>query len=382
MSDVTAAPGNALADELPALTGLRGVAAICVLLYHAWAFAGGPELSVPGIPYLNGRAPLSFGWAGVDVFFCLSAFLLVLPFARWRYGDAQKPKTNRYLLRRILRIYPAYLFQLAILLVAALFGFGHMPNAEGLVAHLFLWFNMGWQWVSPMVGAWYTLPIEFSFYLLLPFLAPLIDRRRWPWLLVGAIAMTVAYRYAMHVAFADQPVEIQDIAIERLPGRLDQFVIGMLAGAAYVAAKLQGWKPRSPGLWFWSGVAGLVATCFALLRVADEYWSGHPLLYVWHALFSACLVPVLLACAWDARPSRMLLANRPLRYFGDISFGVYLWHMPIVLAMVSWFPQAWSPAARFWALLASVLPLTVLIAHLSHRFIELPFLRRKPAHRS
>ena len=382
MTEATAAPKSAFPDDLPALTGLRGVAAIWVLLYHAWAFAGGPALQVPGISGLNARAPLSFGWAGVDIFFCLSAFLLVIPFARWRYGSAPKPETRRYLLRRVLRIYPAYLFQLAILLVAALFGFGRMPNAEALIAHLFLWFNMGWQWVSPMVGAWYTLPIEFSFYLLLPLLAPLIDRRRWPWLLLGAIALTVGYRYAMHGAFADQPVEIQDIAIERLPGRLDQFVIGMLAGVAYVAAGLRDWKPRSPDLWFWAGVAGLLVTCFALLEVADIYWSGHPLLYVWHALFSACLVPVLLACAWDARPALVLLANRPLRYFGDISFGVYLWHMPIVLAILPWYPQAWSPVVRFWALLACVLPLTVLIAHFSHRVIEGPFLRRKPAHRS
>ena len=105
--------------ELPALTGLRGFAALWVLLYHIWAMSGGPPLRIPGVGFMQGSNLLSVGWAGVDLFFCLSAFLLVMPFALWRYGSATRPSTGRYLLRRVLRIYPAYPFQLAILLYAA-----------------------------------------------------------------------------------------------------------------------------------------------------------------------------------------------------------------------------------------------------------------------
>jgi peptidoglycan/LPS O-acetylase OafA/YrhL len=159
-------------------------------------------------------------------------------------------------------------------------------------------------------------------------------------------------------------------------------VIGMLAGAALIAARLRGWRPQRPGWWLLAGVAGLVAVDAALLRVADEYWTGHPLLFVWHALFSICLAPVLLACAWGADSARILFANRPIRYLGDISFGVYLWHMPIVLAILPLLPADYSPATKFWLLLVSVVPLTVLVAGLSYRFVELPFLRRKPSHRS
>ena len=369
--------------ELPALTGLRGFAALWVLLYHVWAMAGGPPLRIPGAEFLRISAVLSTGWAGVDLFFCLSAFLLVLPYARWRHAGAARPDTGRYLLRRVLRIYPAYLFQLGVLLILAwLFGVGRMPNADELWSHLFLWFYMGWEPVAPLVGVWFTLPIEFSFYLILPFLAPMLDRRRWPWLLLFAIVATVAYRMWMHALYADAPVSTQVIMIERLPGRFDQFVIGMLAGAALVAANLRGWAPVRPGWWFFIGVAGLVTVDAALLRVAGEYWAGHPLLYVWHALFSICLVPVLLACAWGAKPARLALANRPMRYLGDISFGVYLWHMPIVLAILPMLPAHYDPSTKFWLLLVAVAPPTILVAALSHRFVEMPFLRRKPAHRS
>jgi peptidoglycan/LPS O-acetylase OafA/YrhL len=380
LSDSQPSPGNARDSELPALTGLRGLAALWVLLYHLWAMAGGPPLQVPGLEFLRISALLSTGWAGVDLFFCLSAFLLVLPYARWRYAAAARPDTGRYLLRRVLRIYPAYLFQLGVLLFLAwVFGIGRTLNPHELWNHLFLWFYMGWQPVAPLVGVWFTLPIEFSFYLILPFLAPLIDRRRWPWLLMGAVAVTAGFRMAMFAVYENEPVSTLVIVIERLPGRLDQFVIGMLAGAAFVAARLRGWKPSRPGLWLLAGVLGLIAVDAALLGVVDAYWRGHPLLFVWHTLFSICLVPILLACAWDAKAARTLLANRSMRFLGDISFGVYLWHMPIVLAILPRLPEHFDPAAKFGVLLVSVFPLTVLVAAISRRYVELPFLRRKPA---
>ncbi len=363
-------------SELPALTGLRGFAALWVLLYHVWAMAGGPALRAWDSAPFGFSKLLSVGWAGVDVFFCLSAFLLVLPYARWRYADAPRPATGRYLLRRTLRIYPAYLAQLAVLLaIIAITGVGRMPDAGELFAHLLLWFNLGSEPVTPLVGVWFTLPIEFAFYLLLPFLAVLIDRRRWPWLLLGAVLLTIAYRVTMHALVADEPIEARVIAIERLPGRFDQFVIGMLAGAAFVAAGLRNWRPQRPDAWFFAGIIGLLALIVALHLVVDEYWNGHPLLFVWHGLFSACLVPVLLAAAWDARPALRLLANAPMRRLGDISFGVYLWHMPMLLWILPHLPATLDTATRFWILLALVLPATLLVAQVSHVCVERPFLR-------
>lgn len=364
--------------ELPALTGLRGFAALWVLLYHVWAMAGGPPLRMFGSDTWRGSHFLSMGWAGVDLFFCLSAFLLVLPYAQWRHASAPRPDTGRYLLRRVLRIYPAYLAQLVILLVlAGVFGSGRMLSGGEVVAHLLLWFNMGREWVAPLVGVWFTLPIEFTFYLGLPFLAPLIDRRRWPWLLLGAIAVTVAYRMLMFVVVADEPVPIRVIALERLPGRLDQFVIGMLAGSAFVAAGLRGWRPQRPSLWFGAGAIGLVLVGASLFVVGAAYWQGHPLLYVWHGLFAACLVPVLLACAWEARAPMRLLANPPMRWLGDTSFGVYLWHMPIILAITPRLPETIDASTKFWILLALALPATLLAAQISHVVVERPFLRRR-----
>ncbi|MBX3696557.1 MAG: acyltransferase [Dokdonella sp.] len=369
--------------ELPALTGLRGFAALWVLLFHAWALSGAPALAIPGTGSVQLGWFMNLGWAGVDLFFCLSAFLLVLPFAQWRYGGAPRPDTGRYLLRRVLRIYPAYIAQLTLLLlVAAVFGYGQTLDGKALVAHMFLWFNLGEPRFDPLLGVWFTLPIEFGFYLLLPLIAPLIDRRYWPWLLIAALAVTLVTRYLLHLAYLGVSEPMRVIMIERLPGRLDQFVIGMLGGAAFVAASLAQWRPRQPALWLFAGLVGIALLGAVILRVGDAYWRGHPLLFVWHTLFSVCLVPILLASAWGVAPVAALLANRPLRYLGEISFGVYLWHMPILVPILAHLPDSMDPAARFWSLLAFVVPATVMVAHLSHRFIEQPFLRRKPPHRT
>jgi len=362
---------------IPALDGLRGFAALWVLLFHVWMMTGLPSMRPFGAPF-GFEAFLTMGWAGVDLFFCLSAFLLVLPYARWRYAGTPRPDTGRYLLRRVLRIYPAYLVQLGILLLIALvLGHGRTLNGRELLAHLFLWFNLGQDWVAPLVGVWFTLPIEFSFYLILPLIAPLIDRKRWPWLLLASIAVAIGYRLWAYAMTATEPLGIRIAEIERLPGRIDQFVIGMLAGAAFVAASLHGWRPRRPAFWFWGGVAGAAALGAAMIGAADRYWSGHPLLYVWHGLFSLCLVPVLLTAAWGARPGSGLFDNRPMRYLGKTSFGIYLWHMPILIPILPYLPASMSPAARFWALLALVLPATLLVAHLSYVWVERPFQRSR-----
>jgi peptidoglycan/LPS O-acetylase OafA/YrhL len=374
---VPAAPGcGEAARTIPVLDGLRGFAALWVLLFHVWMMAGLPSLRpFAGAPF-GLEAFLTMGWAGVDLFFCLSAFLLVLPYARWRYAGAPRPDTGRYLLRRVLRIYPAYLVQLGILLLIALvLGHGRTLSGRELLAHLFLWFNLGHDWVAPLVGVWFTLPIEFSFYLVLPLIAPLIDRGRWPWLLLASVVLAIAYRLWASTLTAADPLAIRIAEIERLPGRIDQFVIGMLAGAAFVAASIQGWRPRRPTLWFWGGVAGMTLLSAAMIRTADSYWSGHPLLYVWHGLFSLCLAPVLLAAAWGARPGSGLFDNRPMRYLGKTSFGIYLWHMPILIPILPHLPASLSPAGRFWALLALVLPATLLVAHLSYVWVERPFQR-------
>jgi peptidoglycan/LPS O-acetylase OafA/YrhL len=371
-------PRPAAAAELPALTGLRGFAAVWVLLYHAWVDAGPRLMTLGSGAFALDFTPLfSCGWAGVDVFFTLSAFLLSLPFASWQLGLAPRPSLRTFWLRRVLRIFPAWYTQVAVLLIlAGVFAIGTWPSTGQLIGNLLLYFNFGTHGVVPLNAVTYTLPIEFCFYLVLPLLAFAL-RPRWWWLLaLFAIVETQLYRHLMFADVAQADVPLRVIVLEQLPGRLDQFVFGMLAAYAYCrAAMLQRLpSPRSCDLLLLLGMLVVALMC-VLIHFDTRYWDGSRLLFVWHGIVGAAVALMLYACAAGSRIARALFANRVLHYLGVISFGLYLWHYPLI---------HWLDAAHVfdridgyrlpWSL-PLVLVLACAIADVSYRFIERPLLR-------
>lgn len=365
---------RAAPSELAALTGLRGFAAAWVVLYHVWVDAGPRVMSLGP---LDLTAAFSCGWAGVDIFFTLSAFLLALPFASWQLGAMARPALGTFWLRRVLRIFPAYYAQLAVLLALAAVGIGAWPSLAQFAGNLVLWFNFGSMAAAPINPVTYTLPIEFCFYLVLPLFALLLRPRAWLVLLVFALVETQAYRHFMYAAVAHADVPQRVLALEQLPGRLDQFVFGMLAAYAYTRAALADALPRvrvADALFVLGAlvVAAMVATIH--LR-SGTYWDGDPLLFVWHGIVGAAVALMLYAAAAGSRVAHALFANRPLRHLGVVSFGLYLWHFPLI---------GWLDAAHVfdrvtgyrlpWTL-PVVLLLALLLAQASYRFVERPALR-------
>ncbi|MGB5148060.1 MAG: acyltransferase family protein, partial [Porticoccaceae bacterium] len=104
---VVAAQSSTQGGEIAALTGLRGFAALWVLMFHTWG-AAGPRRMEFGIGSwtLDFTPFFSIGWAGVQVFFVLSGFLLAQPYARWSRGAAARPGVGPYLARRCARVLP------------------------------------------------------------------------------------------------------------------------------------------------------------------------------------------------------------------------------------------------------------------------------------
>ena len=365
--------------ELPALTGLRGVAAFWVLLYHAWVQAGPRLMDFGEGAWRIDLTPLfSCGWAGVDIFFTLSAFLLSLPFVAWQTGRAPRPALGTFWLRRVLRIFPAWYAQVAVLLLlAGVFGIGDWPAPIRLAGNLLLAFNLGPLAVEPLNPVAYTLPIEFCFYLVLPLLAFLLRPRWWMLLLLLAVVETQLYRQLMFplVAAADIPHRV--VVLEQLPGRLDQFVFGMLAAYAFGRAARAGRLPsaRACDALFAAGVL-VFAVMLALIHLGSEtYWDGGPLLFTWHGIVGAAVALMLFACAAGSRVAVALLSNQPLRHLGIISFGLYLWHYPLL---------HWLSAAGVFNRIEGyrlpwILPVLLLgslaLAELSYRLIERPLLR-------
>lgn len=321
--------------SMPVLTGLRGLAAIWVLLYHAWVYATPREILWDVFGHsLRLHAFFSLGWAGVQVLFVLSAFLLTLPYARANAGLGPRPRLFGYLGRRLARVFPAYYFQLAILATlsgvlagALLFDIADLPR---YLLMLFVPPPVGVGSPGEVNGVWWTLPIELSFYLVLPAIAWLATWER-RWLLMAATLLCmVGWRY---VALGVIDPEDKPMWAYQLPGSMDSFGLGMLAAVIHVRlGEMQG-NPRAyrtclkillclvPLLWVALGV-WLDANYL-------DYWRPGPLLFLWTAMFGLGVVVVILNAARNSRALVVLLGNPILFYVGIVSYGVYLWHYPI-----------------------------------------------------
>ena len=224
-------------SHLDVLTGIRGWAALWVFLYHVWSLSGYPDFTVvlAGVP-LDFTPLVSMGLAGVTIFFVLSGFLLAIPFAEWQSGLRQRPALDRYFLRRVMRVFPAYYAQLAILLLIAAWVPGQtgIDDWGSLFRHLLMLFTPPPLGTVPINGVWWTLPIEFSFYLVLPLLALLLRPGRWWLLLAGSLVVMYLWRHGVALRMTDAPIPQRVVAAYQLPGSMDAFGLGMMAAFLYV----------------------------------------------------------------------------------------------------------------------------------------------------
>lgn len=369
--------------HMSVLTGIRGWAALWVLLYHAWGQAG---MNPIGLSFGEFRIDLTpffrMGIAGVTVFFVLSGFLLSIPFAQWQAGLRDKPAVGRYLLRRVARVFPAYYAQLAILLAIAYSSYGPsaLPNAAELCRHLIILFVPPPLGVEPRNLVWWTLPIEFSFYLALPLLALTLRSDRWIGLIVAACTAMVAWRYCIVTWLGDSSIQARVYASYQLPGSMDSFGFGMLAAVYYVnrdkmlvrfdrAATLD----RVTVL----ALALLVAAIYWLHYGSNDYWKNNPIFYLWTPALSLGIAAIVLAGIGGGRIARALFANRFMVFSGLVSYSVYLWHFPILVWMKSLpFVQA-AAGYRLVILLLAGIPITLAVASLSYFLVERPFLRMR-----
>jgi peptidoglycan/LPS O-acetylase OafA/YrhL len=281
---------------LPALDGLRAVAATAVLVTHV-AFRTGESGAGAG------GALLARFDVGVAVFFVLSGFLLY----------PTRPPLRRYGLRRAARILPAYW-----LLLAAVLLYAPVPAP-------FWWLGQtytGDTLAGPLTQTW-SLGAEAAFYLLLPGLAALA--RRWEWPVIAGCGL-VAYGWIAVVHLAGLP----DRMLLWLPGHLDWFAVGMAVAALArrgVPARLAQLAAAPGTCWAAAGaLLFLLATPVAgPLTLAPIPGAAALVKEAGYAVVAGLLlVPAALG------PQRGLLTTPPLRLAGRWSYGIFLWHLVVL----------------------------------------------------
>ncbi|MHB1172291.1 MAG: acyltransferase family protein [Lacisediminihabitans sp.] len=368
-TSVTAAPSNVpevAAGRLPGLDGLRAFAVSAVMLYHlSPGFAPG-------------------GYLGVDIFFVISGFLITGLLLREKTATGSI-HLGDFWRRRARRLLPALGILLLVCCSAAWIVGGDVLVDLGRQVLGAVTFSSNWLAIAndrsyfdetapELFRNLWSLAVEEQFYLVWPFaiLMILVIRLRWLRLWLVA-ALGVASAIAMALLY------VPGTDATRVYYGTDTHSFGLAIGAV-LAILSQRWSglaldwPRAarvllPGFGLLA-IAGLVAA--AILLPADA-----PLVYQGGLATVALLTAVAIMGA--VVPGSLLghlLDLAPIRWVGERSYGLYLWHWPAFILVTSALPGWPRLGASGWALGGIALAITVVAATLSYRYIEQPIRRR------
>lgn len=351
------------------------------MAYHAGTFTGvtwGRDASVGGMgPWLQHLN------VGVSIFFVLSGFLLFRPFVLAHLTDGVRPRFGTYLLRRLVRIYPAY--WVALFISTWLLDL----NLGDWWGHLRFYALIQVYWGDTVLGglaqAW-SLCTEVSFYLFLPLWVLLMALRK------GTVEQRIRTHYlGLAVLYATGIIVRAQlragghaVGYGTLAANIDLFAIGMALAVASSAATVRG-RPAgglARTLGDLPGVAWVAAACCYAGVVALRYPFGFDPPTVFQEVLREVLFGVIAALVvapgvfgpQDQSVVRRVLRSRPLVALGVVSYGIYLWHITVMVRLVR--PGAFLAGASFVSLTLWATALTSVVAAISWFVVERPLLRR------
>lgn len=333
-----------------------------MFLHHAWPTALHPDSSTGALAIVGTQLRL-----GLFLFFVLSGFLLYRGFIRHLRQDT-RPDLGRYLKRRAARILPAYYF--AVLGSFALFSLtaakAHLPPAEHLPLFAVFAQNYSAETFKTLDSPTWTLCIEAAFYLVLPVLAVALMRVRAGWRFQAAV---IAGMVAVGVAWATVASMLGAGVVwtNMLPVWLPYFAFGMAVALWIEYAQPRQIAPRRTAALVVLGVSLVIANGL-LLGLAGE---GSPAGVIVADLPAGIGFALITALALMG--SGGAVAWTRLRWLigvGIVSYGFYLWHMPLLILV-----YAVHPAGGILSTIVVGLPLALLLGLLSWRLVERPAIR-------
>ncbi|WP_239107229.1 acyltransferase family protein [Corynebacterium sp. FDAARGOS 1242] len=351
--------------QVPGLDGLRGLAVVAVVIYH---FFG--DL-LPG------------GYLGVDMFFVLSGFLITSLLIR-EFNVTGRISLTDFWIRRFRRILPAALVVLCLCtaVVSAIGGDLAVGIREQFLGTLF--FVNNWTQIATsqtyfapnevqVFAHYWSLAVEEQFYLIWPLLMTgvfAVSRRK-PTRLPIAVALVLATASALAMAFlfapGDDPTRVYYGTDTHAFGLLVGALLSFMLTSTSKEAGADSWASTSKGV-----LASTVGTLALLAYLAQLVWMGADREFTYRGglvLTSVLGAAMIWAVVRETGPLTWFFGTRVMRWLGQRSFSLYLWHWPIIMILVA------VSDAPSWALGILALPLSFVLAEVTYQFVENPFRR-------
>lgn len=324
------------------INGLRAWAVIAVLLFHFQL------IGLPG------------GFIGVDIFFVISGYLMTSIIV----GGHLKGNFSigRFYMARVRRIFPALMVVITTLLVLGWFWLPTLDYQElstqalyamGFISNFYFWQSTNGYFTGQVEDIWllhtWSLAVEAQFYVLFPILIAIIFRFSSN-LKVVTVVMTLIAVFSFFLAiYFNESLDIASFFL--LPTRGWELFAG---GLVYLLGKQISFSAVIKAYSYWIGW-GLLFAGFVFITKNDA-WPG-----------ALTLLPVVgTSLIILASKESILTSNVASQWLGDRSYSLYLWHWPIVVALF------FSSTQKDWTWVLIGFTLSILLAALSYRYIEVP----------
>lgn len=356
-------------SNIASLDSIRALACLFVVSYHITLITTQdirlwyPEKFPPLLSSL-----IYSGDTGVNLFFVLSGFLLFMPYAKALLFDRDWPAIHSFYIRRILRILPAYYVSLYLMILLFSPYFLHWNRLHDIFMFLTLFMDSSSTTFKQINGPFWTLAVEWQFYLFLPFLAlgiawlvRLISKTPRARLFLLVICLGVVIAWGIFTRYLGIYLTVHPSANFGLPqiviklflffcygvpnaglhGKfLEDFALGMLVSSFFIYARTIGSTstmsralPHLSLLLFVGGLFFLVVMAtWKYDQRMPQAWPfftdkltlyGYVGEFGWGLAYALCVAGILFGASWLKRPFEWM----PLRRFGLLSYGIYMWHL-------------------------------------------------------
>lgn len=359
-----------LRSHMPELDTIRGLAILGVLLYHGLYWLKDLHRFVPWQSHV--LFLMSAGQFGVNLFFVLSGFLIT---GILLDTQGRPDYFERFYFRRILRILPAYYLTLFLLIVFQLTSRGFLLMSMAYASNL-----------SPLLGiplsytVLWSLAVEEHFYMAWPAAVKHVASSRLLWILGAVFLLCPVSRLLYHMHAVHTNTVGSGYGFYSW-NNADGLALGAIIA---ILARKPGWDRRlgkfAIALFSVACVIACIGYPFGILTRRTPL--GDALQYsLWNLSFGALLILFLRLAR---TPWRRVVRLSPLIFLGDISYGLYLYHLMVFLGY-DWLASKTGFAIRMgigiwgetWIRMIAVGSVSILIAYLSRRYFEEPFLRLK-----